>query len=85
MCLGGGGHLGVPGPGVLALVAAQRSAALGAAALATLRPLCWLVQEAIGLDRHSPYAWCVMGNCFSLQKVREKEGASHGFHPTRPQ
>jgi tetratricopeptide (TPR) repeat protein len=23
------------------------------------------------LDRHSPYAWCVLGNCFSLQKEHE--------------
>ena len=30
---------------------------------------CCAAQEAIQLDRQSPYAWCVMGNCFSLQKV----------------
>lgn len=30
-----------------------------------------LAQEAISLDRHSPAAWCVMGNCFSLQKEHE--------------
>ena len=30
-----------------------------------------LAQEAIALDRHSPAAWCVMGNCFSLQKEHE--------------
>lgn len=29
-----------------------------------------LAQQAIGLDRLSPHAWCVMGNCFSLHKVR---------------
>lgn len=32
--------------------------------------LSYLAQEAVTLDRQSPYAWCVMGNCFSLQKVR---------------
>lgn len=31
--------------------------------------LSHLAQEAVAMDRHSPYAWCVMGNCFSLQKV----------------
>lgn len=30
-----------------------------------------LAQEAVGLDRHSPVAWCIMGNCFSLQKEHE--------------
>ena len=30
-----------------------------------------LAQEAIALDRHSPVAWCIMGNCFSLQKEHE--------------
>lgn len=33
--------------------------------------LCNLAQEAISLDRHSPIAWCIMGNCFSLQKEHE--------------
>lgn len=33
--------------------------------------LSHLAQEAVSLDRHSPYAWCVMGNCFSLQKEHE--------------
>lgn len=32
--------------------------------------LAQLAQVASSLDRHSPYAWCVLGNCFSLQKVR---------------
>lgn len=31
--------------------------------------LSFLAQEAIALDRHSPHAWAVLGNCFSLQKV----------------
>jgi len=30
-----------------------------------------LAQEAVSLDRHSPIAWCIMGNCFSLQKEHE--------------
>ena len=30
-----------------------------------------LAQEAITLDRHSPVSWCIMGNCFSLQKEHE--------------
>ena len=30
-----------------------------------------LAQEAIALDRESPAAWCIMGNCFSLQKEHE--------------
>ncbi|GAB4814278.1 hypothetical protein N2152v2_001324 [Parachlorella kessleri] len=33
--------------------------------------LSHLAQEAVQLDRQSPYAWCVMGNCFSLQKEHE--------------
>lgn len=32
--------------------------------------LAQLAQTASSLDRQSPYAWCVLGNCFSLQKVR---------------
>lgn len=28
-----------------------------------------LSHEAVQLDWHSPQAWVVMGNCFSLQKV----------------
>ena len=31
--------------------------------------LSHLAQEAIALDRHSPHAWAVLGNCFSLQKA----------------
>lgn len=38
--------------------------------------LAQLAQVASSLDRHSPYAWCVLGNCFSLQKVRR--GSSGG-------
>jgi len=30
-----------------------------------------LAQDMIALDRQSPEAWCVMGNCFSLQKEHE--------------
>jgi len=30
--------------------------------------LCYLAQEASELDRQSPEVWCVVGNCFSLQK-----------------
>jgi anaphase-promoting complex subunit 3 len=30
-----------------------------------------LAQEALALDRESPAAWCIMGNCFSLQKEHE--------------
>ena len=32
--------------------------------------LSYLAQEAIAQDRRSPYAWAIMGNCFSLQKVQ---------------
>jgi anaphase-promoting complex subunit 3 len=31
-----------------------------------------LAQEAISLDRHSPVSWCIMGNCFSLEKEHER-------------
>ena len=31
--------------------------------------LAHLAQEAVALDRRSPYAWLALGNCFSLQKV----------------
>lgn len=34
--------------------------------------LAQVAQVASSLDRHSPYAWCVLGNCFSLQKVRRQ-------------
>ncbi|MCO5564648.1 hypothetical protein L7F22_018314 [Adiantum nelumboides] len=33
--------------------------------------LSYLAQETVAMDRHSPQAWCVMGNCFSLQKDHE--------------
>jgi hypothetical protein len=36
--------------------------------------LASLAQEASALDRQSPYAWCVLGNCFSLQKVSQGGG-----------
>lgn len=31
-----------------------------------------LAQDSISLDRHSPVSWCIMGNCFSLQKEHER-------------
>ncbi len=34
--------------------------------------LAHLAQEAVALDRRSPYAWLVLGNCFSLQKARAR-------------
>ncbi|OAE33753.1 hypothetical protein AXG93_1264s1010 [Marchantia polymorpha subsp. ruderalis] len=33
--------------------------------------LSYLAQETVAMDRLSPQAWCVMGNCFSLQKDHE--------------
>ena len=33
--------------------------------------LSYLAQNAVAMDRLSPQAWCVMGNCFSLQKDHE--------------
>ena len=33
--------------------------------------LSYLAQDAVATDRMSPHAWCVMGNCFSLQKEHE--------------
>ncbi|KAH7278300.1 hypothetical protein KP509_38G034900 [Ceratopteris richardii] len=33
--------------------------------------LSYLAQETIAIDRLSPQAWCVMGNCCSLQKDHE--------------
>jgi anaphase-promoting complex subunit 3 len=30
--------------------------------------LCFLSQEVVAFDRKSPEVWCVIGNCFSLQK-----------------
>lgn len=32
--------------------------------------LSHLAQMAISLDRRSAHAWAIVGNCFSLQKVR---------------
>lgn len=39
--------------------------------------LAYLAQEALALDRLSPAAWCIVGNCFSLQ--REHEQALRAF------
>ena len=33
--------------------------------------LSHLAQEAVALDRLAPHTWCVLGNCFSLQKEHE--------------
>ncbi|KAJ8498732.1 hypothetical protein OPV22_009284 [Ensete ventricosum] len=33
--------------------------------------LSYLAQELISVDRLSPQAWCVLGNCYSLQKDHE--------------
>ncbi|XP_002968773.2 cell division cycle protein 27 homolog B [Selaginella moellendorffii] len=33
--------------------------------------LSYLAQEVVSMDRLSPQAWCVIGNCFSLQKDHE--------------
>lgn len=33
--------------------------------------LSTLAQEAVSLDRLSPVTWCIMGNCFSLQKEHD--------------
>ena len=33
--------------------------------------LCYLAQEAMELDKTTPEAWCVIGNCFSLQKEHD--------------
>jgi anaphase-promoting complex subunit 3 len=33
--------------------------------------LCHLAQQVVELDRTSPYCWCVVGNCFSMQKEHE--------------
>ncbi|CAN0011544.1 unnamed protein product, partial [Choristocarpus tenellus] len=33
--------------------------------------LCYLAQKVSDFDRISPYTWCVVGNCFSLQKEHE--------------
>ena len=30
-----------------------------------------LAQEVQGIDRLAPQTWCVLGNCFSLQKEHE--------------
>lgn len=40
--------------------------------------LCYLAQEMVALDRLAPQTWCVLGNCFSLQ--REFETAIKFFH-----
>ena len=33
--------------------------------------LCYLAQKVIEFDRLAPESWCVVGNCFSLQKEHE--------------
>ena len=33
--------------------------------------LSYLAQECVSLDRLAPQTWCVLGNCFSLQKEHE--------------
>lgn len=33
--------------------------------------LCYLAQWVAEFDKHSPQVWCVVGNCFSLQKEHE--------------
>ena len=33
--------------------------------------LCYLAQSAVDFDRLAPESWCVVGNCFSLQKEHE--------------
>ena len=39
-------------------------------------PLCYLAKRAIDFDRASAYSCCVVGNCFSLQKVRARARVS---------
>jgi len=41
------------------------------------KELCALAQQVVEVDRQSPEAWCVVGNCFSLQ--RESEAAAKFF------
>ena len=38
--------------------------------------LSHLAQQVIAQDRHSPHAWAVLGNCFSLQKVWSRARAA---------
>ena len=33
--------------------------------------LCYLAQLVSEFDKHAPEVWCVVGNCFSLQKEHE--------------
>lgn len=33
--------------------------------------LAHLSQEVVALDRQSPVVWCILGNCFSLQKDKD--------------
>ena len=35
------------------------------------KQLCALAQQAVEVDKMSPQVWCVVGNCFSLQKETE--------------
>ena len=41
--------------------------------------ISYLAQTAIGLDRLDPRSWCIMGNCFSLQKVCAWPSSKNGF------
>mmetsp|Transcript_19044 Transcript_19044/g.31199 ORF Transcript_19044/g.31199 Transcript_19044/m.31199 type:complete len:764 (+) Transcript_19044:150-2441(+) len=34
-------------------------------------PLCFLAQQMVSLDRYAPQPWCVLGNCFSLQREHD--------------
>ena len=33
--------------------------------------LCYLAQLVSEFDKHAPEVWCVVGNCFSLQKEHD--------------
>eukprot|EP00741_Cyanophora_paradoxa_P021255 tig00021348_g20515.t1 len=33
--------------------------------------LAYLAQQLVALDKHAPQSWCVLGNCFSLQREHE--------------
>eukprot|EP01041_Mallomonas_annulata_P007385 gene7385-15078_t len=35
------------------------------------KELCALAQQVVEIDKFSPEAWCVVGNCFSLQREHE--------------
>lgn len=46
--------------------------------------LAHLAQRAVALDRLSPAAWCAVGNCFSLHKVRQAARRQIEASPPRP-